>query len=71
MTHDLNLENKLEALVQRVEELEGEAAIRRLQARYMFLCDTPCPEFGIQTDKDRIDRIMDLYTEDAIWEWCR
>lgn len=68
MTHDLNLENKLEALVQRVEELEGEAAIRRLQARYMFLCDTPCPEFGIQTDKDRIDRIMDLYTEDAIWE---
>ena len=55
-------------LVRRIETLEGEAAVRRLQARYMFLCDTPCPEFGVTDDAARIDLILDLYTEDAVWE---
>ncbi|MEV8067781.1 nuclear transport factor 2 family protein [Streptomyces sp. NPDC085995] len=58
----------IDALVRRVEVLEAEADIRRLQARYMFLCDTPCPEFGVENDKQRIELILDLYAEDAIWE---
>ncbi|MBZ6083702.1 nuclear transport factor 2 family protein [Streptomyces olivaceus] len=56
------------ALVQRIEVLEAEADIRRIQARYMFLCDTPCPEFDVRDDTHRIDLILDLYTEDAVWE---
>ncbi|WP_405559757.1 nuclear transport factor 2 family protein [Streptomyces sp. NBC_01180] len=56
------------ALVRRVGALEAEADIRRLQARYMFLCDTPCPEYGVRDDSHRIDLIMELYTEDAVWE---
>lgn len=55
-------------LAERVERLEAEADIRRLQARYMSLCDTPCPEYDIATDAERIDLIVDLYTEDAVWE---
>ncbi|GAA1248016.1 nuclear transport factor 2 family protein [Prauserella halophila] len=58
----------IDALVSRVEALEAEADIRRLQARYMFLCDTPNPEFGVRDDQHRIDLIMELYTEDAVWE---
>lgn len=58
----------LETLVRRIETLEAEAAIRRLQARYMFLCDTPNPEFGVEDDAERIDLIMQLYTRDAVWE---
>jgi hypothetical protein len=58
----------ISALVQRIEVLEAEADIRRIQARYMWLCDTPLPEFGVTADADRIDLIMDLYTEDAVWE---
>ncbi|WP_327347000.1 nuclear transport factor 2 family protein [Streptomyces europaeiscabiei] len=58
----------LAALVRRVEVLEAEAEIRRLQARYMFLCDTPCPEFGVPDDTRRIDLIMELYADDAVWE---
>ncbi|MBH8581962.1 nuclear transport factor 2 family protein [Bisbaumannia pacifica] len=57
-----------QALVARIETLEAEAEIRRLQARYMFLCDTPLPEFGVRNDAERIDAIMALYSEDAIWE---
>lgn len=56
------------ALVRRVERLEAEAEIRRVQARYMFLCDTPNPEYGVKDDRERIELILDLYTEDAIWE---
>ncbi|GAA3706101.1 nuclear transport factor 2 family protein [Gordonia hankookensis] len=56
------------ALTARIEVLEAEAEIRRVQARYMFLCDTPCPEFGVQDDAERINRILDLYTDDAVWE---
>jgi ketosteroid isomerase-like protein len=58
----------IKALAARVEVLEAEADIRRIQARYMFLCDTPCPEFGVRDDAHRIDLILDLYTEDAVWE---
>jgi ketosteroid isomerase-like protein len=61
-------ETTLARLAQRIEVLEAEADIRRIQARYMFLCDTPCPEFGVQDDAQRVDLIMDLYTEDAVWE---
>ncbi|NDK91148.1 nuclear transport factor 2 family protein [Gordonia desulfuricans] len=58
----------IESLVKRIEALEAEADIRRIQARYMFLCDTPCPEFGVVDDAQRIELILDLYTEDAVWE---
>lgn len=58
----------IHALAHRVAVLEAEAEIRRVQARYMFLCDTPCPEFGVRDDAHRIDLIMELYAEDAVWE---
>ncbi len=58
----------IEQLATRVAILEAEADIRRLQARYMFLCDTPCPEFGVVDDEHRIELILDLYTHDAVWE---
>ncbi|GAB3292227.1 nuclear transport factor 2 family protein [Parasphingorhabdus pacifica] len=61
-------EPTLQTLARRVEVLEAEAEIRRVQARYMFLCDTPQPEFGVRDDAHRIDLIMELYTEDAVWE---
>jgi hypothetical protein len=43
------------ALVQRVEVLESEADIRRLQARCMPLWDTLCPESGVNEDAHRVD----------------
>lgn len=55
-------------LRERLAKLEAEADIRRLQARYMFLCDTPIPEPQITDNAERIERILDLYTEDAVWE---
>jgi ketosteroid isomerase-like protein len=55
-------------LVRRIDVLEAEAEIRRLQARYMFLCDTPMPEHGCKDDAERIDLILQLYTGDAVWE---
>ncbi|WP_447644516.1 nuclear transport factor 2 family protein [Nocardioides zeae] len=58
----------LRTLQERVDVLEAEAAVRRVQARYMFLCDTPCPEPGVRDDQHRIDLIMELYTDDAVWE---
>jgi ketosteroid isomerase-like protein len=58
----------LEALARRVEVLEAEADIRRLQARYMWLCDTPIPEYGVADDEERIELVMALYTDDAVWE---
>jgi hypothetical protein len=67
MSQDMTLQS-LVALSRRVETLEAEADIRRVQARYMFLCDTPCPEPGVENDAERIERILDLYTEDAVWE---
>lgn len=64
----MSLEGDVERLLARVDQLESEAAVRRLQARYMFLCDTPCPEYGIDDDAARIDAIVGLYTDDAVWE---
>lgn len=61
-------DQRIQALERRVETLEAEAEIRRIQARYMFLCDTPCPEHGVRDDAHRIDLIMELYTPDAVWE---
>ncbi|MBN8875430.1 MAG: nuclear transport factor 2 family protein [Rhodospirillales bacterium] len=62
------LSAQVKALAAEVTVLRAEAEIRRVQARYMFLCDTPCPEAGVENDAERIDRIVDLYTEDGIWE---
>jgi len=61
-------ETLIARLSARIDVLEAEAAVRRLQARYMFLCDTPLPEWGVADDAGRIDRIMELYAEDASWE---
>ncbi|WP_406689818.1 nuclear transport factor 2 family protein [Saccharopolyspora sp. ID03-671] len=61
-------ESTIAALTRRIEVLEAEAEIRRIQARYLFLCDTPCPEFGVRDDAERIDRIIELYAPDAVWE---
>lgn len=61
-------ESTIAALTRRIEVLEAEADIRRIQARYMFLCDSPCPEFAVRDDAERIDAIMELYASDAVWE---
>jgi hypothetical protein len=68
MTDIEQLAAKVQDLSARVEVLQAEADIRRIQARYMWLCDTPYPEAGVDDDAERIRRIVDLYTEDAIWE---
>ncbi|MWV29070.1 nuclear transport factor 2 family protein [Aurantiacibacter rhizosphaerae] len=62
------VQHQLDELKARVLDLEAEAEIRRIQARYMFLCDTPLPEFGVADDAQRIELILELYTEDAVWE---
>ena len=58
----------VENLISRIEVLEAEAAIRRIQARYMMLCDTPCPVFPAVSDAERIELVLELYSEDAVWE---
>ncbi|MGM0858332.1 MAG: nuclear transport factor 2 family protein [Pseudomonadota bacterium] len=63
VTHD-----ELKSLLTRIDALEAESEIRRIQTRYMFLCDTPIPEYGVKNNAERIDLVMELYTEDAIWE---
>ena len=52
----------------KVDRLLAEADIRKVQSRYMMLCDTPCPEPNIVDDDERIEAILDLYTQDAVWE---
>lgn len=64
---ETQLEKKLFDLQTRLATLEGEAEIRRIQSRYMFLCDTPCPE-PVVDDAERIEKILELYAEDAVWE---
>lgn len=61
-------EELIAKLSQRIDVLEAEADIRRIQARYMYLCDTPCPVYPPVTDQERIELILELYTEDAVWE---
>jgi len=58
----------IEELAKRVDVLEAEAEIRRIQARYMMLCDTPCPVYPNIDDQERIERVVELYTDDAVWE---
>ncbi len=55
-------------LQKQVADLSAEGDIRRIVARYMFLCDVPMPEPGSQGVKERIEAILSLYTDDAIWE---
>lgn len=50
-----------EALLQRLQTLEGESAVRRLMARYMDLCDVP----RAVVEASELAR---LFTVDAIWE---
>ncbi len=45
----MTTETDIAALVRRIETLEAEADIRRIQARYMFLCDTPNPNSAWRT----------------------
>ncbi|QGU08626.1 hypothetical protein COCCU_13680 [Corynebacterium occultum] len=61
-------EELISKLAKRIDVLEAEADIRRIQARYMYLCDTPCPVYPPVSDQERIELILDLYTEDAVWE---
>ena len=50
-----------EALLQRLETLEGESRVRRLMARYMDLCDVPrAPTY--------VRELAELFCVDAIWE---
>lgn len=50
-----------EALLQRLEALEGESQVRRLMARYMDLCDVPrAPTY--------VRELAELFCVDAIWE---
>ena len=48
----------LEELEKRVSDLEGVQAIRNLKARYAAYCD----------DNYNADKIVELFTEDAVWE---
>ena len=50
-----------EALLQRLQTLEGESAVRRLMARYMDLCDVP-------RAVTHVSDLARLFTVDAIWE---
>lgn len=56
------------SLIARIDRLEAESAVRQTQMRYMALCDTPCPEYSVKSDAQRIDLIMELFAQDAIWE---
>jgi hypothetical protein len=50
-----------EALLQRLETLEGESQVRCLMARYMDLCDVP-------RAVTQVSELAQLFTVDAIWE---
>jgi hypothetical protein len=50
-----------EAVLQRLEALESESAIRRIVARYFAICD----DLGPNTP---LDELGELFSEDAIWE---
>ncbi|ATG46909.1 ketosteroid isomerase [Celeribacter ethanolicus] len=58
----------IETLTRRIENLEAANEVRNVQMRYMFLCDTPLPEYGVKDDAERIDLIMELFSEEAVWE---
>ncbi|WP_460164199.1 nuclear transport factor 2 family protein [Pseudomonas sp. S2_F03] len=50
-----------EAVLQRLETLEGESQVRRLMARYMDLCDVP-------RAPTQVRELAELFSADAIWE---
>jgi len=61
--------DEITELRRRLSILESESDIRRLMARYMWLTDTPLPEHpGDLGPRERIELVVDLYTEDAVWE---
>ncbi|MBD0416794.1 nuclear transport factor 2 family protein [Oryzicola mucosus] len=62
-----SLEERFEQLSATVDALQGEAEIRRIVSQYMFLCDIPIMEPGIDVDQ-KIELILNLYTADATWE---
>ena len=49
------------ALLQRIEALEGEQSVRACMNRYMYLCDRL--DVGFE-----LDDLMVLFTDDATWE---
>ncbi len=59
---------RIHALEMQIARLQAESDVRRVQSRYMFLCDTPNPEFGCTDDSARINLIMELFEQDAVWE---
>lgn len=58
----------IRTLETRIAILEAEAEVRRLQAYYMSLCDSPNPASNCRDDAERIDLIMALFAPDAFWE---
>ena len=50
-----------EALLQRLQTLEGESQVRRVMARYMDLCDVP-------RAATHVHELAELFCIDAIWE---
>lgn len=65
---DAALAEEITELRRRLDVVESESHIRRLMARYMWLCDTPLPEAGGLDANQRIELVLELYTDDAIWE---
>jgi ketosteroid isomerase-like protein len=65
--NDTDILATLAILQEEVRVLRAEADIRRLIARYMFLCDVPLPERDA-SEAARFREIVDLYTDDAVWE---
>lgn len=55
------LDQELKALVDRVDALEAEKAVRSCMNRYMALCDDLDAGFDL-------DPLMALFTDDAVWE---
>lgn len=64
---DKTTQEQLDELTKKINRLEAEGDIRRIISRYMLLCDTPLPE-GDLTPEQRIELIVDLFSDDATWE---
>lgn len=63
----MSIEATLAQLSTELATLRAEADIRRLIARYAYLCDTPLPVPETQW-RERVELIVDLFSEDATWE---
>ena len=61
------VEKQLKALRRDVAQLQAESAARRLLSRYMFLCDCPLPQPGLD-EAARAEAIGALFAQDGIWE---